>query len=135
MATKYVYASEPVMFHANGLKVGDRESPSISRLIGPETKKFINDLLKRILVDINPVGYHRCTPFCKQQVHFLLGYPHGCDVRSSVPEDVDEAIDQYERLVENKVYGSNEEVELQSISIRLLPCSKHLEILNVAIYL
>ena len=133
--TKYIYAKEPVMFHANGLLVGDREMPPIAKIIGKETKLFINNLLKKILVDVNPIGYHQCNTFCKQPVQLLLGYPHGCDVRSAVPVEMDEAVAEFEKLIEREVYLMDEEVELQTISIRLLPCSRYLEILDCAIYL
>ena len=133
--TRYVYKNEPVMYHSNGLMVGDREMPPISRTIGAETKRFINDLLKRILVDINPVGYHQCNSLCKQPVHLLLGYPHGCDVKSAVPVEMDKTVANFEELIEKRVYSLKERVELQTLSIRLLPCSRYLEILDCAIYL
>ena len=133
--TRYVYAKEPVMYHANGLLVGDREMPTMARLMGGETKIFINKLLKGILTDVNPVGYHQCNSFCKRTVHFLLGYPHGCDVRSAVPLEMDAVVKEFEELIEEKIYLMEERVEMQSISIRLLPCSRYLEILDCAIYL
>ena len=123
------------MFHANGMLIGDREMPPISRLIGDETKKFVNSLLKKILVDVNPIGHHRCNSFCKQSVHLLLGYPHGCDVKTAVPVEMVHMVTEYENLVEKRVYRMEERVELQSLSIRLLPCSRYLEIIDCAIYL
>ena len=133
--TRYVYAKEPLMFHANGLLIGDREMPSVSYIMGNDVKSFMNNLLKRILVDSNPLGFHQCNSFCKQAVHLLLGYPHGCDVKSAVPVEMWQAVDDFERLIEKRVYGMEERVELQSISVRLLPCSRYLEILDCAIYL
>ena len=133
--TRFIYANEPVMFHSNGLVMGDREMPPIHRIIGKETKAFINTLLKKILVEVNPIGYHQCNSLCKQSVQFLLGYPHGCDLRSAVPVEMDNKLDEFEKLIERKVYQTKEKVEVQTVSIRLLPCSRYLEILDCAIYL
>ena len=133
--TRYVYAKEPLIFHANGLLMDHRELPKAYRTIVGETKDFINDLLKRLLVDINPVGYHQCNTFCKQPVQILLGYPHGCDVRSAVPVEMNKTVGEFERLIEEKIYSMEERVELQTVSLRLLPCSRYLEILDCAIYL
>ena len=135
MTTKYSYASEPVMFHANGLKVGDREMPSAAAMMGSHMKRFTNNLLKKILVESNPVGHHQCNSLCRQQVQFLIGYPHGCDLKSSVPLDMIDMVESFETLISKKLYRDTVDVEIQSISIRLLPCSRFLEIIETAFYL
>lgn len=135
MATKYSYASEPVMFHANGLKVGDREMPSAASMMGSHMRRFTNNLLKKVLVESNPVGHHQCTSFCRQQVQFLIGYPHGCDLKNSVPRDMVDMVENFETLISKKLYGNIVDVEIQSVSIRLLPCSRYLEIIETAFYL
>ena len=133
--TRYVYANEPIMFHANGLTIGGRESPTAAVLMGEDMKMFINGLLKRMLVDINPVGHHQCNSLCKQTVHLLLGYPHGCDVKTAVPIEMEKTVSEFEKLIEKRVYSMEERVEIQTISLRLLPCSRYLEIIDCAIYL
>lgn len=135
MTTKFTYACEPVMFHANGLKVGDREMPPAYLIMGPQIKKFTNCLLKKILVETNPVGHHKCNSMCRQQVQFLIGYPHGCDLKSAVPLDMREKVEDFEKLISNRLYQDIIDVEVQSVAIKLLPCSRYLEIIETAYYL
>ena len=135
MSTKFSYASDPVMFHANGLKVGGRDMPSAAAIMGGQLKKFTNNLLKKVLVESNPVGHHQCNAFCRQQVQFLIGYPHGCDLKSSVPADMRESVENFENYISKKLYGNVLDVEIQSVTIRLLPCSRFIEIIETAFYL
>ena len=135
MATKFSYACEPVMFHANGRKVGDREMPPASVLMGSQMKKVTNCLLKKILVEANPVGHHKCNSLCHQQVQFLIGFPHGCDLKSAIPVDMREMVENFEEFISERLYGNTIDVEIQSVAIRLLPCSRYLEIIETAFYL
>ena len=123
------------MFHENGLMVGDREMPSAAAIMGKAMRNFTNNLLKRILLESNPVGHHKCNAFCKQQVQFLIGYPHSCDLKSSVPADMRDSVEKFESLIKKRIYDDELEVEIQSVCIRLLPCSRYLEIIETAYYL
>lgn len=135
MTTKYTYACEPLMFHENGLMIGGRGMPTAANIMGKAIKSFTNNLLKRVLLEANPIGHHKCNSFCRQEVQFLIGYPHSCDLKSSVPTDMHQAVENFEQMIRKKVYHDEREVEIQSIAIRLLPCSRYLEIIETAYYL
>ena len=135
MRTKYTYACEPIIFHENGLMVGDRENPSAAVIMGKALKNFTNNLLKKILLEANPIGHHKCNALCRQEVQFLIGYPHSCELKSSVPSDMREFVENFEKLIGKKLYKGEREVEIQTLAIRLLPCSRYLEIIETAFYL
>ena len=135
MTTKYTYACDPRVFHENGLLVGGREMPSAAEIMGKEIKTFTNNILKKVILEANPIGHHKCNAFCRQEVQFLIGFPHSCDLKTSVPADMYEAVENFENLIGRKVYGGERNVEIQSLAIRLLPCSRYLEIIETAYYL
>ena len=46
-----------------------------------------------------------------------------------------DAVENFENLIGKKVYGGERNVEIQSLALRLLPCSRYLEIIETAYYL
>ena len=130
MATRFIYASKPVLFHANGLKFDSSLAPSDNA-----TKYLLNTILADLIVKYNKPIRHKCTSFCGQPVQLILGFPHSTDVVSSVPPELMDLIQEYEALIKQVAYEGDMEADLQSIAFKLLPCPKVMEILNVQICL
>ena len=130
MQTRYVYACEPAVYHRNGLKVNRRDLPSITA-----TKYFINGILGELFTKLNPIGKHTCNSLCGQVVQLYIGFPHSAEVKGSVPANTRQMVAQYEDLLSLMIFNKEEEVELQSLGLRFLPCPKYLEIISVAMYM
>ena len=130
MQTRYVHACEPVVYHRNGLKVDKRDLPSVTA-----TRYFINAILGDLFVKLNPIGKHTCNGLCGHVVQLYIGFPHSEDVKSSVPSVTRQMVSQYEDLLAMMVFDQKEEVELQSLGLRFLPCPKYLEIISVSLYM
>ena len=130
MSTRFIYASKPVLFHANGLKFDMELAPSDNA-----TKYMLNSILAELIVKYNAPVKHKCTSFCGQPIQLVIGFPHSSDVVSSVPVELRGLIQDYETLVKRVAYDDDLEADLQSISFKLLPCPKVMEVLNVQICL
>ena len=55
--------------------------------------------------------------------------------KESFPSNLAHMVEDFERLISTVTYKSMERCELQTVALRLLPCSKVLEIIDAAIYL
>ena len=55
--------------------------------------------------------------------------------KDSFPHNLAHMVEDFERLISTITYKSMERCELQTVAVRLLPCSKVLEIIDAAIYL
>lgn len=129
--TRFVHTQEPKIYHPNGLLIDRGYLPS-----GNATSLLVNHLLTDIFVKDNPRDGHVCNKFCSQPSQILIGFPNSEDVRSSVPEECLDIVDQYERLLSLFICDEDcEEVTIMSMVFEFLPCSKMMEILSVAIYL
>ena len=80
MGTRYVFASKPAIYHANGLRVANADLPSDNAV-----KYFINGILAEVFVKPNMRKKHRCSAACGKPVQLLMGYPHSFDLAASVP--------------------------------------------------
>ena len=130
MATRYVFAQEATFYHACGLKIPRNSLPS--KLA---TEYFFSELIDDILITENPVRKHRCTSLCGQPIYIHLGFPNNENVRSACPDASKELVGEFEELISNCVFGGDEKVDIQALGMRILPCSKVLEIIDLAIYL
>ena len=130
MATRFIYASKPALYHANGLRFENELAPSDTA-----TKIMLNSILAELIVKYNVPIKHKCTAFCGQPIQLIIGFPHSTDVISSVPPELRTLVQDYEALIEQVAYGGKLEADLQSISLKLLPCPKVMEVLNVQICL
>ena len=130
MSTRFIYATKPMLFHANGLKLENVFAPSENA-----TKYLLNAILTELIVKYNVPIKHKCTSFCGQPIQLMIGFPHSSDVVTSVPPELRAMVNDYESLIKQVSYDGDTEADLQSISIRLLPCPKVMEILDVQICL
>ena len=93
---RFTYATDPLVFHPNGLKVDKSCLPSSNSL-----KYFVNGVLDKAFVAVNPPKHHKsCSSLCGQPVQVLIGWPHGADVISSVTTEVKQLVynaDKYGR--------------------------------------
>ena len=130
MSTRFIYATKPSIFHANGVRFDGIYAPSDNA-----TKYVLNNILSELIVKYNAPKKHKCTSFCGQPIHLMIGYPHSLDVVSSVPIELRSTIQEYEELIKQVAYDNDMEVDLQSITFKVLPCPKIIEILDVQICL
>ena len=130
MPARFVYAKETRIFHRNGLQV---QGPN--KLKESSIKLFLNNLVGSFFLLTNTVRNHKCTSLCGQPVQFIIGFPHSTDVTGSVSPSCARMVEDFEELIKETIYDGHEDVELQTICIRMLPCSKCIEILESAIYL
>ena len=130
MSTRVALASVPVMFHSNGMIVEAKMLPPIKSI-----ERLIKELMMDILLTVNPYKNHQCTALCGQDVQIILGFPHGAMVAEALPAKACVMLRDFEDLVKRVTYNGEQEVEIQSIAVRFLPCSKFLEIISASIYL
>ena len=128
---RYTYANDPIVYHANGLMIGKKWLPTTNTL-----KFFINGILSKVFVTVNPPkGHKRCSSLCGQPVQIIIGWPHSSDAASSVPSEVKQLVHNLEDMLKKITFGGEEEVAMQTLAVRFLPCPRHIEILQAAIYL
>ena len=130
MATRIVYAQPTTFYYGSGLKVSHKDRPSKMA-----TQLFLNELLEEMVLKVNPVKKHKCTSLCGQPVYIHLGFPNNLSVKSACPDASKELVEEFEDLLAVFLYGNEERAEIQSIGLRVLPCSKVLEVIDSAIYL
>ena len=130
MTARFIYANTPLVYHQNGLQMDKNERPKDSL-----TKLFINNLIGGFLLRNNPANKHKCTSLCGQPTQFMMGFPHSSEVKSSVEPSLRQMVEDYEELIETVAYEGTENVEIQTLCVRMLPCSLYPEILDAAIYL
>ena len=130
MATRFIYAQPTTFYYGTGLKVSRRDEPS--RMA---TQLFLNGLLEEMVVKVNPIRKHKCTSLCGQPVYIHLGFPNNHSVKSACPDASRGLLEDFEDLLAVFLYDNEERAEIQSIGLRILPCSKVLEIIDSAIYL
>ena len=130
MSTRVAFASVPLMYHSNGLIVEARLLPPIKII-----KHLIHELMADIVLKVNPYRNHQCTPLCGQDVQIMLGFPHGSMVMEALPPKAALLLKNFEGMVRRITYGDEQDVEVQSLVVRFLPCSKYLEIISASIYL
>ena len=80
MSTRYVFTSDTIIYHPNGLRIRKSLLPSDNAI-----KYFINGILADVFVKANPRRKHRCSATCGKPIQLMIGYPHSFDVASSVP--------------------------------------------------
>ena len=130
MPARFIYAKTPMIFHRNGLQVQGE-----SKLKESSVRLFLNNLVGSFFLLTNTARNHKCTSLCGQPVQFFIGFPHSSDVGGSVSPSCARMVEDFEELIKATIYEGLEDVELQSICIRMLPCSRCIEILESAIYL
>ena len=129
--TKYVHACRPSIYLANGLKIDRNDMPSDAAV-----RYFINNILSSILIETNPPRKHKCTNLCGQSARVLLGFPNNENLKSACPGPIADMVQDFEDLLTNfYTEEGDEQVEIQSLTIRFLPCSFVTEILEIAIYM
>lgn len=79
MSTRFVFATQPSMYHQNGLEVAKKDMPSMVNI-----KRFLSIVLERTMVDYNPADKHKCTALCGQPIQLLYGFPHCGEVKEPV---------------------------------------------------
>ena len=131
MASRIVFAVKPTIYHPTGLKLKDTEYPC--------PKLLIEELLKDLLYTYNPPGLHKCSSLCRQMAQVVIGYPHSEGVRGSVSEEFEEKLQFFEDAITNfmddRECWFKEKLEVHSLVIRFLPCTRYLEVADAAIYL
>lgn len=131
MASRIVFAGNPTVYHPTGLKLRSSECPC--------PKSLIKELLKELLYPYNPPGLHQCTSLCRQTTQLIIGYPHTEGVRDSVSEEFEEKLQIFEDSVTNFLDDQDswfkEKLEVHSLVIRFLPCTRYLEVMDAALYL
>ena len=130
MATRFVYTQPTTFYYGSGLKVSRSDEPS--RMA---TQLFLNGLLEDMVVKVNPTRKHKCTSLCGHPVYVHLGFPNNRNVKSACPDASKALIEDFEDLLAVFLFENEERAEIQSIGLRILPCSKVLEIIDSAIFL
>ena len=130
IGTRYSFVQLPQIFLPTGAKVHAYDLPSKNSI-----KYFFNHIVASVLLENNPPNGHKCSFLCGQPVKILIGYPKSPDLRSACPPELSELLDDFERLLDAFFTEVGEaEIELQTVVLRLLPCPKHVEVLEASVY-
>ena len=130
MTTRYIYATKPQLFHANGMRFTRQEKPSDAAI-----QYLLNTVIAELLVKVNAPKKHNCTSLCGQPVQILIGFPHSMDVISSVSSETKKIVADFEDLLQKLTLNENGDLSICSLAMRFLPCSKVVEILDAEICL
>ena len=128
--SKLVHAYRLELYLPNGYQVKQIDLPSDASI-----KFFLNKLVYALLIEKNPPCKHVCSNLCYQSARVILGFPNSENLKSACPDDISDMIEDFEELLEAFYAEPAEKLEIQALTIRLLPCSLVTEILEVALYL
>ena len=128
--SKFVHAYRLALFLPNGCKVKQTDLPSDASI-----KYFLNNLVYSLLIQKNPPANHQCSSFCRQSTRVILGFPNSENLKMACPDDISDMVEDFEELLEAFYAEPDEKLEIQALTIRLLPCSRVTELLEVSMYL
>ena len=130
LGTRYSFAQLPQIFLPTGAKVHAYDLPSKNAI-----KYFFNHIVASVLLENNSPAGHKCSFLCGQPVKILIGYPKNVNLRSACPSEMSELLDDFETLLDAFYTEEGEaDIELQTVVMRLLPCPKHVEVLEASVY-
>ena len=128
--TRFIHTDATNIYLPTGLRVKRNDMPSQNAL-----RIFVDHVLTSLLADRNPVSGHRCTSFCGKPAHFIMGFPNAEDLKSAVTEELQELIRDFEILLTDFYnFAGDEDIQIQTLAIKCLPCVKVVEVLEVSIY-
>ena len=104
---------------------------------GTAIKFFVNKMVEKAFLEVNPSQGHRCTATCGRIANVIIGNRSGPAIRNRMKGDIADLVGEFEDLLEmecfhNRGLGPH---QIRSIAIVFVPCAKKLEILDSAIYL
>ena len=128
--TRFTHSDVVNIYLPSGLKVKNSDMPSRNAL-----HIFVDHILSSLLLETNPLPSHRCTSLCGRPANFIIGYPNAEDLKSAATEDLYELIRDFETLLTDFYnFAGDEDIQIQSLAIRCLPCAKVVEVLEMSIY-
>ena len=77
----------------------------------------------------------RSHRFVINRNHAITSRDSSSSKKESFPSNLVHMVEDFERLISSVTYKSMERCELQTVCIKLLPCTKVLEVIEAAIYL
>lgn len=132
MSVKISHTADTKFYWKSGLQMPRRFLPS-----GIAIKFFINKMVEKAFLEVNPYRSHRCTATCGRIANMIIGNRPNLAIRECMNGDMADLVVEFEDLLEKECFfkrglGSQ---RIRSIAIMFVPCAKKLEILDSAIYL